>query len=61
MVDFLLSVIPCQYKTSQELVSHDIQSNVYNYKYTYFVEVLHGQEREGDRNVEKKSADSERE
>ena len=40
MVDFLMSVIPCQYKTSQELVSHDIQSNVFNYKYTYFVEVL---------------------
>eukprot|EP00116_Pleurobrachia_bachei_P001461 sb/3461723/ len=39
MVDFLLSVIPCQYKTSQELVSHDIQSNVFNYKYTYFVEI----------------------
>lgn len=39
MVDFLMSVIPCQYKTSQELVSHDIQSNVFNYKYTYFVEI----------------------
>jgi len=39
MVDFLLAVIPCQYKTSQELVSHDIQSNVFNYKYTYFVEI----------------------
>ena len=39
MVDFLLSVVPCQYKTSQELVSHDINSNVFNYKYTFFVEV----------------------
>jgi len=39
MVDFLMAVIPCQYKTSQELVSHDIQSNIFNYKYTFFVEI----------------------
>lgn len=39
MVDFLISVVPCQYKTSEELVSHDIQSNIFNYKYTYFVEI----------------------
>lgn len=39
MVDFLMAMIPCQYKTSQELVSHDIQSNIFNYKYTFFVEI----------------------
>ena len=40
LVDFLLSVVPCRYKTSQQLISHDIRSNVYNYKHTFSVEIV---------------------
>lgn len=35
MVDFLSSVIPCRYDHSKKLISHDIHSNIYNYKITY--------------------------
>jgi NMD protein affecting ribosome stability and mRNA decay len=35
MVDFLVSVLPCRYQHSKKLISHDIHSNVYNYKFTY--------------------------
>ncbi|EDV23283.1 uncharacterized protein TRIADDRAFT_27425, partial [Trichoplax adhaerens] len=40
LVDFLQSVVPCRYKTSQHLVSHDCHSNIYNYKYTFSVEIV---------------------
>ncbi|XP_065190431.1 60S ribosomal export protein NMD3-like [Sycon ciliatum] len=39
MVDFLNSVVPCTYKTSEQLISHDIHSNTFNYKYTFSVEI----------------------
>ncbi|PSN51422.1 60S ribosomal export protein NMD3 [Blattella germanica] len=40
MVDFLNSVLPCRYQHSKKLISHDIHSNVYNYKFTYSVEIV---------------------
>ncbi|CAD1475981.1 unnamed protein product, partial [Heterotrigona itama] len=40
MVDFLSSVIPCRYNHSKKLISHDIHSNIYNYKFTYSVEIV---------------------
>ena len=30
----------CRYKTSQELVSHDIHSNTFQYKHTFSVELV---------------------
>ncbi|XP_031572749.1 60S ribosomal export protein NMD3-like [Actinia tenebrosa] len=39
-VEFLQSVIPCRYKTSEKLISHDIHNNTYNYKYTFSVEIV---------------------
>ncbi|XP_076298725.1 60S ribosomal export protein NMD3 [Lasioglossum baleicum] len=40
MVDFLSSVVPCRYDHSKKLISHDIHSNIYNYKFTYSVEIV---------------------
>ena len=40
MVDFLQSVVPCRYSTSKKLISHDANSNTYNYKYVFSVEVV---------------------
>ncbi|OAD56654.1 60S ribosomal export protein NMD3 [Eufriesea mexicana] len=40
LVDFLSSVIPCRYDHSKKLISHDIHSNIYNYKFTYSVEIV---------------------
>jgi len=40
MLDFLSSVLPCKYQHSKKLISHDIHSNVYNYKFTFSVEIL---------------------
>ncbi|XP_033205528.1 60S ribosomal export protein NMD3 [Bombus vancouverensis nearcticus] len=40
MVDFLSSIIPCRYDHSKKLISHDIHSNIYNYKVTYSVEIV---------------------
>ena len=40
MVDFLQSVVPCRYNTSKKLISHDQNSNTYNYKYVFSVEVV---------------------
>eukprot|EP00049_Salpingoeca_infusionum_P023184 m.10779 g.10779 ORF g.10779 m.10779 type:complete len:516 (-) comp5617_c0_seq1:1260-2807(-) len=40
MVDFLHAVAPVRYKTSERLISQDLQSNVYNYKYTFSVEII---------------------
>ncbi|XP_030749666.1 60S ribosomal export protein NMD3 [Sitophilus oryzae] len=40
MVDFLTTVLPCKYQHSKKLISHDIHSNVYNYKFTFSVEIV---------------------
>ncbi|GAB6025122.1 ribosome-binding protein [Chamberlinius hualienensis] len=38
--EFLVAVVPCRYQTSQQLISHDVHSNVYNYKTTFSVEIV---------------------
>lgn len=38
-VDFLQTVVPCRYQTAQQLISHDVHTSTYNYKYTYAVEI----------------------
>ncbi|KAL3320582.1 ribosome-binding protein [Cichlidogyrus casuarinus] len=38
-VDYIGKHIPCRYQVAQQLKSHDIHSNTYNYKWTYAVEV----------------------
>uniref|UniRef100_A0A1A9X037 60S ribosomal export protein NMD3 n=1 Tax=Glossina brevipalpis TaxID=37001 RepID=A0A1A9X037_9MUSC len=40
MVDFLQTMIPAKVTTSKRLISHDIHSNNYNYKYTWSVEIV---------------------
>lgn len=40
LVDYIQKAIPCRYNTSQQLISHDIRSNTYNYKYTFSVEIV---------------------
>jgi len=40
LVDFLASVIPIKYSGSKKLISHDIHSNNYNYKYSFSVEIV---------------------
>ncbi|CAG9865332.1 unnamed protein product [Phyllotreta striolata] len=40
MIDFLSSVLPCKHQHSKKLISHDIHSNVYNYKFTYSVDIV---------------------
>ncbi|XP_049948828.1 60S ribosomal export protein NMD3 [Schistocerca serialis cubense] len=40
MIDFLTTVLPCRYQHSKKLISHDIHSNIYNYKFTYSVEIV---------------------
>ena len=40
LVEFLVAAIPCHSKASQELVSHDIHNNTYNYKHTFSVEIV---------------------
>ncbi|EGD82533.1 CGI-07 protein [Salpingoeca rosetta] len=39
-VNFLESVVPIRTKTSQRLISQDFNSNTYNFKYTYSVEII---------------------
>lgn len=39
MVDFLQAMVPIKVVTSKRLISHDIRSNKYNYKYTWFAEI----------------------
>jgi len=39
-VDFLHSVVPVQVKTAKQLISHDMSSNIYNYKYTFSAEII---------------------
>ncbi|XP_008556831.1 60S ribosomal export protein NMD3 [Microplitis demolitor] len=40
LVDFLQSVLPCRYQHSKKLLSHDIHSNIYNYKFSFSVEIV---------------------
>lgn len=40
IVEYMQKVIPCRYSMSQQLISHDNRSNVYNYKYTFSVEIV---------------------
>lgn len=40
MVDFLNTVIPCRSQHSKKLLSHDVHSNTYNYKFTFSVELV---------------------
>jgi len=40
MVEFLQGVVPIRFNTSKKLISHDINSNTYNYKYVFSVEVV---------------------
>lgn len=40
LVDFMMGVVPCRYKTSQELISHDTHTNVFNYKHTFSLEIV---------------------
>ncbi len=38
-VDFLQSVVPLRYRADKQLVSHNIHTSTYNYKYTFSVEM----------------------
>lgn len=38
-VDFLQSVVPIRFRSDKQLVSHDIHTSNYNYKYTFSVEL----------------------
>lgn len=40
MVDFMASVLPSKCTTAKKLISHDIHSNTYNYKFTYAIDVV---------------------
>jgi len=40
LVEFFQSVIPMRYQHAKKLISHDMSSNIYNYKYTLSVEVV---------------------
>ncbi|XP_034256825.1 60S ribosomal export protein NMD3 [Thrips palmi] len=40
MVDFLGTVLPIKYQHSKKLISHDIHSNNYNYKFSFSVEIV---------------------
>jgi NMD protein affecting ribosome stability and mRNA decay len=36
----LQAVVPCKFRTAKQLVSHNIHSSTYNYKYTFSVEIV---------------------
>lgn len=40
LADFLVTVVPCRYITSERLISQDFSSNTYNYKNTFSVEIV---------------------
>ncbi|KAH7717086.1 60S ribosomal export protein NMD3 [Aphelenchoides avenae] len=40
LVDFVTAVLPCQYRYSQQLITHDTKNNVYDYKHTFCVDVV---------------------
>ncbi|KAK6643532.1 ribosome-binding protein [Polyplax serrata] len=40
MVDFVTNVLPCRSQHSKKLISHDVHSNTYNYKFTWSLEIV---------------------
>lgn len=40
MVDFLQTILPVKFTQSKKLISHDIHSNVYNYKFTWSIDIV---------------------
>jgi len=38
-INFLQTIVPITFKQSKQLISADLKSNVYNYKFTYSVEI----------------------
>lgn len=38
--DVMQAVVPCKFHTAKQLVSHNIHSSTYNYKYTFSVEIV---------------------
>lgn len=40
MVDFLQTILPLKFTQSKKLISHDIRSNVYNYKFTWVIDIV---------------------
>lgn len=40
MVDFLQAILPIKFFQSKKLISHDIHSNTYNYKFTWAVDIV---------------------
>lgn len=40
MVDFIQSMLPIKCQHSKKLLSHDIHSNIYNYKFTFSIEIV---------------------
>mmetsp|Transcript_18620 Transcript_18620/g.56214 ORF Transcript_18620/g.56214 Transcript_18620/m.56214 type:complete len:550 (+) Transcript_18620:224-1873(+) len=40
LVDFLQAVVPIKFRTAKQLVSHNIHTSNYNYKYTFSVEIV---------------------
>jgi len=40
LVNFFQSMIPTRYQHSKKLISHDVHSNTYNYKYSFSVDVV---------------------
>lgn len=39
-VDFLMAVVPMRVQDTKKQISHDAKSNVYNYKFSYSVEII---------------------
>ncbi|CDW73854.1 UNKNOWN [Stylonychia lemnae] len=39
LVDFIANTVPTKVKQSQQLISHDLRNNTYNYKYTFSLEI----------------------
>ncbi|KAF6250964.1 hypothetical protein COO60DRAFT_1678393 [Scenedesmus sp. NREL 46B-D3] len=39
LIDFLQGVVPARFRSDKQLVSHDIHTSSYNYKYTFSVEI----------------------
>jgi nonsense-mediated mRNA decay protein 3 len=38
-VEFLQAVVPIRYQKAEQLVSHDPKNNIYNYRYTFSIEI----------------------
>jgi len=40
MVDFMQTVLPVKFTQSKKLISHDVHSNSYNYKFTWMIDIV---------------------